>query len=45
MATGIFKRGVQRYGRTPEPSTPYQRAANFGMSESARRVCRRATGG
>lgn len=24
--TGIFKRSVQRYGRTPEPSTPYQHA-------------------
>ena len=23
----IFKRAVQRYGRTPEPETPYQRAA------------------
>ena len=22
----IFKRAVQRYGRTPEPETPYQRA-------------------
>ena len=22
----IFKRAVQRYGRTPEPATPYQRA-------------------
>lgn len=21
-----FKRAVQRYGRTPEPETPYQRA-------------------
>jgi type IV secretory pathway TrbF-like protein len=22
----IFKRSVQRYGQTPEPETPYQRA-------------------
>ncbi|OYY90784.1 MAG: conjugal transfer protein TrbF [Sphingomonas sp. 28-66-16] len=29
MATGIFKRSVQRYGRTPEPSTPYQRAGQL----------------
>lgn len=29
MATGIFKRGVQRYGRTPEPSTSYQRAGQL----------------
>ena len=25
----IFKRGVQRYGRTPESSTPYQRAGQL----------------
>lgn len=25
----IFKRSVQRYGRTPEPSTPYQRAGQL----------------
>jgi type IV secretion system protein VirB5 len=25
----IFKRGVQRYGRTPEPETPYQRAGQL----------------
>lgn len=25
----FFKRGVQRYGRTPEPSTPYQRAGQL----------------
>lgn len=25
----IFKRGVQRYGRTPEPETPFQRAGQL----------------
>src|SRR5213075_2790437 len=25
----IFKRAVQRYGRTPEPETPYQRAGQL----------------
>jgi type IV secretion system protein VirB5 len=25
----LFKRSVQRYGRTPEPSTPYQRAGQL----------------
>src|ERR1700761_5745178 len=25
----IFKRAVQRYGRTPEPATPYQRAGQL----------------
>ena len=25
----LFKRGVQRYGRTPEPETPYQRAGQL----------------
>lgn len=25
----FFKRGVQRYGRTPEPSTPFQRAGQL----------------
>ena len=25
----FFKRGVQRYGRTPEPETPYQRAGQL----------------
>ncbi|UUL82403.1 conjugal transfer protein TrbF [Sphingomonas qomolangmaensis] len=29
MRTRIFKRSVQRYGRTPEPSTPYQRAGQL----------------
>ena len=29
MHNGIFKRGVQRYGRTPEPATPYQRAGQL----------------
>ena len=29
MANGIFKRAVQRYGRSPEPSTPYQRAGQL----------------
>lgn len=29
MATGMFKRSVQRYGQTPEPSTPYQRAGQL----------------
>ncbi|WP_436428210.1 VirB8/TrbF family protein, partial [Enterococcus faecium] len=24
-----FKRAVQRYGRTPEPETPYQRAGQL----------------
>ena len=25
----IFKRAVQRYGRTPQPETPYQRASQL----------------
>ena len=25
----IFKRSVQRYGRTPQPETPYQRAGQL----------------
>lgn len=29
MAAGIFRRSVQRYGRTPEPSTPFQRAGQL----------------
>jgi len=29
MTIGIFKRSIQRYGRTPEPSTPYQRAGQL----------------
>jgi type IV secretion system protein VirB5 len=29
MPSGIFKRSVQRYGRTPEPETPYQRAGQL----------------
>ncbi len=29
MSIGTFKRSVQRYGRTPEPSTPYQRAGQL----------------
>jgi type IV secretion system protein VirB5 len=29
MSIGIFKRSVQRYGRTPEPATPYQRAGQL----------------
>ena len=41
----IFKRAVQRYGKTPEPETPFQRAGQLWMSVSARPACRRATGG
>lgn len=29
MANSIFRRGVQRYGRTPEPATPFQRAGQL----------------
>ncbi|CAN5122029.1 conjugal transfer protein TrbF [soil metagenome] len=29
MTSSIFKRSVQRYGRTPEPETPYQRAGQL----------------
>ena len=29
MAFATFKRSVQRYGQTPEPSTPYQRAGQL----------------
>lgn len=29
MANSIFRRAVQRYGRTPEPSTPFQRAGQL----------------
>ena len=29
MHNGIFNRSVQRYGRTPEPATPYQRAGQL----------------
>ena len=25
----LFRRSVQRYGRTPEPETPYQRAGQL----------------
>jgi type IV secretory pathway TrbF-like protein len=36
---------VQRYGRTPEPETPYQRAGRCGTSGSAPPASRPATGG
>ena len=29
MHNGIFKRSIQRYGRTPEPETPFQRAGQL----------------
>jgi type IV secretion system protein TrbF len=29
LKSGFFKRSVQRYGRTPEPETPYQRAGQL----------------
>ncbi len=29
LNSGFFKRSVQRYGRTPEPETPYQRAGQL----------------
>lgn len=29
MANSVFRRSVQRYGRTPEPSTPFQRAGQL----------------
>jgi type IV secretion system protein VirB5 len=29
FGTGHFKRGVQRYGRTPQPETPFQRAGQL----------------
>jgi type IV secretion system protein TrbF len=29
LKSGFFKRSVQRYGRTPEPETPYQRSGQL----------------
>ena len=41
----VFKRAGVRYGRTPEPETPYQRAAQAWDERIAPPGCRLATGG
>ena len=33
MGTGPFGRASVRYGETPEPVTPYQRASRVGMND------------
>ena len=41
----LFRRASVRYGRTPEPETPFQKAAQVWTSASVQPVSRRATGG